>query len=206
MKDNSKSVQKSDDFKLNISNENKFNFKNSEKTCQMVVIKRREDFLKYTTDQLKSIGVLVQHRSYKKPKELPLKHDKTLKVEIGQRVTFYKQGKLILLCTNEKLYDPQVQPQHISSIFKDYSEDEILANDFNDTETKVETKKCEILDKKCPLCMKNFGQNEQKLIEHAANCNGIEENSMETCPICEREFPPESLAVHAPECAQEFYD
>ena len=166
-----------------------------------VVITKKEDFLKYTNDQLKRSGILVQHRAYTKSKDLPLLKNKTLRVEAEQRITFYKQGKLILICAKDKLYDPNVEPEHVAGIFKDYTEAQITANDS--LECKIKDK---IEDKKCPLCMKSFGQDEDRLIEHASNCDGIGEPTMVPCPICEREFPPERLEVHAQECAQQFYD
>ena len=166
-----------------------------------VTITTKEDFLKYTNDQLKRSGILVQHRSYKRSRDLPLLKNKVLRVEAEQKITFYKQGKLILICSKNKLYEPAVDPEHVAGIFKDYTEAQISASDLQ--ESKIEDI---IEDKKCPLCMKNFGQNEEKLIEHASNCDGIEEVAMDTCPICEREFPPERLSLHAQECAQQFYD
>ena len=61
-------------------------------------------------------------------------------------------------------------------------------------------------DKKCPLCMKNFGQDENELIEHASRCSGIDDSKTSTCPICQREFPEDTLVLHAQECAHQFFD
>ena len=61
--------------------------------------KSKEDFGKYSKKQLKAKGVLVQVRTYKKPRELPLKNDKTLQIKAGQKVCFYKFGPLIHLKT-----------------------------------------------------------------------------------------------------------
>ena len=61
-------------------------------------------------------------------------------------------------------------------------------------------------DKKCPLCMKNFGQDENELIEHASRCSGIDDSKTSTCPICQREYPEDTLVLHAQECAHQFFD
>ena len=44
------------------------------------------------------------------------------------------------------------------------------------------------------------------LAEHAATCNGLEELTMDTCPICNQDYPPEQLPEHAQDCAQAWYD
>ena len=91
-------------------------------------ITKSEDFLKYDENSLKSMGVLIQKRSYRKDRKLPLKNGKFLTVEAGKVITFYKYGKLISL-TKRKIYQPMIHPSHISGIFKDFSEEQIKAND-----------------------------------------------------------------------------
>ena len=59
---------------------------------------------------------------------------------------------------------------------------------------------------KCPLCEKDFGDDKSELLEHAANCNGVDELTQENCPICDRQYPPEQLPEHAQECAQYMFD
>ena len=83
----------------------------------------------------------------------------------------------------------------------------------DDSRQKEVTKNCKQTadifpkeDKKCPLCDKSFGQDEDRLVEHAASCNGLEELTQESCPICGRNYPPEQLPLHAQECAQHTYD
>ena len=63
-------------------------------------------------------------------------------------------------------------------------------------------------DKTCPLCEKSFGQDEQRLIEHASNCDGFfrEELTAEKCPVCDRVYPPEQLPQHVQVCAQQTFD
>ena len=91
-------------------------------------ITKNEDFLKYDENSLKSMGVLIQKRTYRKDRKLPLKNGKFLTVEAGKVITFYKYGKLISL-TKRKIYQPMIHPSHISGIFKDFSEEQIKAND-----------------------------------------------------------------------------
>ena len=86
------------------------------------------DLLKYCSEDLKDSGILVQHRSYKKSKDLPLVNDE-LKVEAGQKVTFFKYGQTIVLATKGQIYDPKVKAEHIPSIFKDYTEEQIKSSD-----------------------------------------------------------------------------
>ena len=57
------------------------------------------DFGNYSIKQLKAIGVLVQVRTYKNPTELPLKKNETIQIKAGQKVCFYKFGRLIHLIT-----------------------------------------------------------------------------------------------------------
>ena len=269
----------------NIDRKTKFNFKSDQKaenktnssmlkksdekpknSKKRIRIESKFDLLKYCSEDLKDSGILVQHRSYKKSKELPLVNAE-LKVEAGQRVTFFKFGQTIVLATKGQIYDPKVKAEHISSIFKDYTETQIKASDkyqivktttpenqrnpeflspqrkkmreeddlklnlcskdrnqvllqdpgnidrkpkFNFKSDKKAENKTKVDDKKCPLCMKNFGQDENQLIEHASRCSGIEDPDPDpktsTCPICQREFPEDSLASHAQECAHQFFD
>ena len=95
-----------------------------------VEINFKTDLLKYSTQQLKSKGILVQNKTHKKPRDLPLKKDKQLKILAGQEIRFFKLGPQIFLTTQGKVYDPHVEPEHVGGIFKDYSSDEMLASDF----------------------------------------------------------------------------
>ena len=95
-----------------------------------VEINFKNDLLKYSTQQLKSKGILVQNKTYKKPRDLPLKKDKQLKIQAGQEIRFFKLGPQIFLTTQGKVYDPHVEPEHVGGIFKDYSAAEIFASDF----------------------------------------------------------------------------
>ena len=168
-----------------------------------------------------------------------------------------------MLATKGQIYNPKVKAEHISSIFKDYTETQIKASDkyqivktttpenqrnpeflspqrkkireeddlklnlcqkdqnqvllqdpgnidrkpkFNFKSDKKAENKTKVDDKKCPLCMKNFGQDENQLIEHASRCSGIDDSKTSTCPICQREYPADTLVLHAQECAHQFFD
>ena len=59
---------------------------------------KSNDLGNYSEKYLKTIGVLVQVRTYKNPTELLLKKfDKTIQIKAGQKVCFYKFGPLIHL-------------------------------------------------------------------------------------------------------------
>ena len=71
--------------KISSSNENNSEVKTINQINQVDNTDKNEpdqdkfnDFGNYSEKQLKAIGVLVQVRTYKKPRELPLKNDKTL--------------------------------------------------------------------------------------------------------------------------------
>lgn len=176
----------------------KFQFSMSKK----VTLTSVDDFLNFTEDELKASGVLVQKRSYKKPKSLPLKNGQELTVGAGQSVTFFKQGKVIVMSTKNQLYDPLVEPEFVRGIFKDYTEEQVWLSDFQDSQIKEQVKQFE---EQCPLCQTVFYE-EQKLMQHAANCNGLEELVQDQCPICQRDYAPEMLPQHAQECAQQMFD
>ena len=72
---------------------------------------------------------MVQVRTYKKPRELPLKNNKFLPIKAGQKVCFYKFGPLIHLTTEGEVHDPEVEPEDIRGIFNEYTEAQVLASD-----------------------------------------------------------------------------
>ena len=73
----------------------------------------------------------------KKSKDLPLVNAE-LKVEAGQKVTFFKYGQTIVLATKGQIYDPKVKAEHIPSIFKDYTEEQIKSSDeYSSPENRI---------------------------------------------------------------------
>jgi hypothetical protein len=193
-----------------------------------VVIKSKSDFLKFSPAELRKAGILVQNRSYKKVRELPLANGDDIKVKPGEKVTFFKNGQTqICMSYNGKMFVPLVDDEHIRGIFKDYTDEEFSNSDSkavqkivmkvkvkekqskpnNDDQIIAKTTAADmtVVVQSCPICGKQFN-NEAKLISHAANCNGEVEND-DKCPICSCIFrPPNVLAKHAQECAESFFD
>ena len=157
----------------------KFQFKKIDRNSSppkrtKIVIEKPTDFLNYSNDQIKSIGILVQERIYKKPRPLPLKQGKELQVKAGQKIVFYKMGKRILINTEGSIYKPQVDPEHVRSIFKDYSEDEVFASDFTEFPTEPTT----------TTSMSTSGSKSNQ------NANT---DPTEKCPLCEIALPLDEL-------------
>ena len=88
-----------------------------------------KDYLKYNDDEVREMGILVQVRQYKKDKFLPLTDGSEVKVDKGTFVTFYKNAHQIHMKINDKMHVPDVEPDHIAGIFKDYTEKEIIDSD-----------------------------------------------------------------------------
>jgi hypothetical protein len=170
-----------------------------------VVIKSKSDFLKFSPAELRKAGILVQNRSYKKVRELPLANGDDIKVKPGEKVTFFKNGQTqICMSYNGKMFVPLVDDEHIRGIFKDYTDEEFSNSDSkavqkivmkvkvkekqskpnNDDQIIAKTTAADmtVVVQSCPICGKQFN-NEAKLISHAANCNGEVEND-DKCPIC----------------------
>jgi len=151
---------------------------------------------KFTRDELKSHGILVQSKTYKKPKTLPLENGDTISTTSGQIVNFYKQGPIIYMEVSGTIYRPKVEVEHISGIFKDFSTKDLNLEEFSQLNTH---------DLKCPLCTRGF-TNEQSLIDHCEDCNGSEQaekQNSKQCPICLETFAAEKIQDHAERCAEQ---
>lgn len=88
-----------------------------------------KDYLVYSDDQVRDFGILVQVRQYKKDKYLPLVDGSEVKVDKGTFVTFFKNSHHIHMKINEQMFIPDVEPEHVAGIFKDYTENEIEESD-----------------------------------------------------------------------------
>ena len=139
-------------------------------------IKRMGDICKYK-QCFGTLRISFFHKLYKKVRKLPLQNGEFLTVEAGKVITFFKYGKLIALSTKKKIFDPLVDPEHVCGIFKDFSEEQLRYNDFHETLPKAFVPDENI----CPICNKNFGQNNEKLMIHASNCNGEEIQDIAVC-------------------------
>jgi len=83
-------------------------------------------------------------------------------------------GKRILINTEGSIYKPQVDPEHVRSIFKDYSEDEVFASDFTEFPTEPTT----------TTSMSTSGSKSNQ------NANT---DPTEKCPLCEIALPLDEL-------------
>jgi hypothetical protein len=119
-----------------------------------------ENYRKYSKKQLWSHCILVQTRQYKNDKRLPIVGGIKLLVERGQVITFYKKGPKIWMQVCETIYVPEVEPEHVAGIFRDFSEEELLRNDRGE----------KLGELKCPICEKQFTC-EKKLVEHCSECD-----------------------------------
>ena len=147
-------------------------------------IKRMGDICKYK-QCFGTLRISFFHKLYKKVRKLPLQNGEFLTVEGGKVITFFKYGKLIALASKKKIFDPLVDPEHVCGIFKDFSEEQLRYNDFHETLPKAFVPDENI----CPICNKNFGQNNEKLMIHASNCNGNEE--IQEIAVCS---PPRKIS------------
>lgn len=84
-----------------------------------------QKYVNYDDGELRTAGILVHQKIYKKDKKLPLDGGDDLFVEKGVLVTFYKNGKNIHMRVKERVYVPEVEPEYVAGIFKDYTEGEI---------------------------------------------------------------------------------
>ena len=60
----------------------------------------------------------------------------------------------------ETIHVPEVEPEHVAGMFRDFSKEELLRNDRG--ETPVETK--------CPICQRGF-VSEKELVAHCSECD-----------------------------------
>lgn len=81
--------------------------------------------LDFTKEFLLQKGILVQNYIYKKNKELPLKNGMTLSVNKGTPVNFYKVGAEIHMESEGVFHKPDVDPEHLAKLFKDFDEEKI---------------------------------------------------------------------------------
>ena len=142
-----------------------------------IVIQSKEDLLKYSIEQLKSKGVLVEEKTFKKPRSLPLQNKTEKLVGAGEKVVFYKLGLYIYMKISEEIYEPEIaDPTYITGIFRKYTADEITASDFVEfTPIKKQKQKPEKKPKK-----------EDPKVPFI---NHVPPKPMGTCPMCDNTFP-----------------
>lgn len=172
----------------------------------------RKQLLSIPHDTLISSGILVQVYNYKKEKKLPLKGGTEISVKKGEPVAFFKVGPDIHLQLNGRFYLPDVQPEHMERVFKNFSSKEVLRNTFPDT-----------LDKLLKLGGKEPYDSSQNDKEKKVVKSGVFDSSPSPhkpknieskktpppstspgqsgeCPICSTTLPLSQLADHAAGC------
>lgn len=131
-------------------------------------LKDPTDFRKFSKEELVSRGILVQKRRYKSAKTLPIVGGTSVTTEKGQMVVFYKRKRKIWMDIGGKIFVPDVEPDHVAGIFRDYSEEELLQNDLGQVPTHLPS---------CPLCSRRF-PSQDELVKHCASCEGDKDDQI----------------------------
>ncbi len=188
-----------------------------------VAINLPSDYLKYDDKSLQRAGYLVQLRAYKKTKSLPMIDGTEISVQAGKEVRFIKRGANIVMVYKGQVHHPEVKPEHVAGLFKDYTNIQLMINRDFKSPRKNEDQGPQRPDsvQHCPLCSEEFSD-QNKLIEHCATCNGNVEdvveprpgssglgrepkNLQDCCPICSEYYPVADLESHAQECAEQMF-
>merc|ERR1719480_390362 len=90
----------------------------------------RKPLLSVSREVLIQNGVLVQVYNYKKDKKLPLKGKLELSVKKGAEVTFFKVGPDIHLEYQGRFYLPDIQPEHLERVFKQFKPGQVNVSDY----------------------------------------------------------------------------
>ena len=80
----------------------------------------RKHLLSVSHEVLIKNGILVQVYNYKKDKKLPLKGKLEISVIKGTEVTFFKVGPDIHLEYQGRFYLPDIQPENLKCVFKNF--------------------------------------------------------------------------------------
>jgi len=157
-------------------------------------------------------GILVQTYNYKKDKQLPLKGGIELNTKVGNPVTFFKVGPDVHLAYGGRLFVPDIQPEHLARVFKQFNPERVLRNDY-----PVGLEKLQQLSQNGQqdnkqghnLEQKEIG-NERKLEQEdelfgdgatgSSSKRSEEEEDKGECPLCCSWLPLAQLAGHAAEC------
>ena len=132
-------------------------------------LKDPTEFSKFSRDELLSNGILIQKRRYKNAKTLPIVGGSSVTTEKGQTVIFYKRRRKIWMDIGGKIFTPDVEPEHVAGIFRDYSAEELLQNDLGGHRHQAPVDL-----PSCPLCDRRFPTHDE-LVAHCATCEGNSE-------------------------------
>ena len=158
----------------------------------------RKHLLSVSHEVLIKNGILVQVYNYKKDKKLPLKGKLEISVKKGTEVTFFKVGPDTHLEYQDRFYLPDIQPEHLERVFKNFKPSEINCCDFpSNLETLLQlTSKNQIQD--TPKDHKS-DQIPSKSSSKKSEAKTVAPERGQ-CPLCEASFSLESLEEHAATC------
>ena len=163
----------------------------------------RKLLLSVPHDELIKTGVLVQVYNYKKDKKLPLKGDLELSAKKGVPVTFFKVGPDVHLEYQGRFYLPDIEPEHLERVFKNFSGEKVLSDRFPDDLDgllKMSSKvQCDVVK---PVAEKLKSPTRKSEEQDRAGEPGESGESGERgeCPLCQQSFPVSSLPDHAAGC------
>ena len=120
-----------------------------------------------------------------------------LSAKKGVPVTFYKVGPDVHLEYQGRFYLPDIEPEHLERVFKNFSGEKVLSDRFpEDLDGLLKmSSKAQVDDAK-----------EEKLkSEEAQSCASEPKKNKERgergeCPLCQQSFPVASLPDHAAAC------
>ena len=153
-------------------------------------------------------GILVQTYNYKKDKQLPLKGGTELNTKVGNPVTFFKVGPDVHLAYGGRLFVPDIQPEHLARVFKQFNQERVLHNDYPAGLEKLQ--QLSQNGEEGHKLEKEIGKDgkleqEDELFGDGATGSSTkrseeEEEDKGECPLCCSWLPLPQLAGHAAEC------
>ena len=145
-------------------------------------------------------GVLVQVYNYKKDKKLPLKGNLELSAKKGVPVTFFKVGPDVHLEYQGRFYLPDIEPEHLERVFKNFSGEKVLSDKFPDDldgllkmSSKVQVDDAKPVEEK-------LKSPQPKSEEPVSAGDPDDRGERGECPLCQQSFPVSSLPDHAAAC------
>jgi len=170
----------------------------------------RKHLLSVPHPTLISSGILVQVYNYKKDKKLPLKGNTELSVKKGEPVTFFKVGPDIHLESKGRFYLPDIQPEHMERVFKNFSSKEVIKSTFPDNLDKLlkmggssnnlESSKPDSEKKVVKSGVFDDIPSPHKPTKQSKASSTSPPSNQGQCPICSTTLPLSQLADHAAAC------
>ena len=151
-------------------------------------------------------GVLVQVYNYKKDKKLPLKGNLELSAKKGVSVTFFKVGADIHLEYEGRFFVPDILPEHLERVFKNFSQEKVLNDNYpDDLMSLLKISNSVNKDDVKPQAEKRKGSEraeteKEKEKEGEGESVGAVAEESGLCPLCQQTFPLSVLPQHAAAC------